>query len=216
VNVRWRLMVLALQLCMLCGATFELTGRPYSSETWFTAGLLALIVNPQLLEPYYPRPADVVVNCIIGIVLYLTTARNVAIAGWNLLVIGLALALVLGLIALVFGAGRRDGRLLPVARFATILTRSASSRVIYSAIYWLAVLEFRSVGSNDFWLLTFTWVVVTGLGLVNWQAAWSALSAGPMPCTAEGMMGPSLLLLSSASLPSPGTAVRLRAAGHLA
>ena len=58
-NVRWRLLILCAQVLALSVATYLVTGKPYAPETWYAAGILAVVINPQLLEPYYPRPADV-------------------------------------------------------------------------------------------------------------------------------------------------------------
>jgi len=60
---------MAIQLLILGLATYLVTGAVISAETWFLAGLLSIVVNPQLLEPWYPRPQDVLVNSLIAIVL---------------------------------------------------------------------------------------------------------------------------------------------------
>ena len=76
-NVRWRLGVLFAQLALLIVGTYLATGSLYSTEVWFLAGLLAVVVNPQLLEPFYHRPGDVVANSIIGLFLYFSATRQV-------------------------------------------------------------------------------------------------------------------------------------------
>jgi hypothetical protein len=53
VTIRWRLGILTVQLVVLVIATLNVTGSLLVTETWFMAGLLAVVINPQLLEPWY-------------------------------------------------------------------------------------------------------------------------------------------------------------------
>jgi hypothetical protein len=53
-TVRWRLVVLFCQLIAITVPTSAVTGSPFSTDTWY-ASLIALAVNTQLLEPYFPR-----------------------------------------------------------------------------------------------------------------------------------------------------------------
>lgn len=46
--------------------------------------MLALIVNPQLLEPYYPRPGDVLGNCVLALGLYFTATKATYPTGWRI------------------------------------------------------------------------------------------------------------------------------------
>lgn len=215
-NIRWRLSILALQLILLSYATYLVTGRPYASQTWFAAGMLALIINPQILEPFYSRPVDVVANALICLILYLTATRTATPAAWNAFLIANALAGLLAVIALVFGAGRREGRLVGVGRSAAVITRVATSRSVYSVVFWLGLIAFRTPASRDFWTLGLAWAGVTVMGVINWQAAWGSLDGHATPCAGEGMLGPSLLLVSATTLQPPGSAVELSAAGKRA
>ena len=56
-SIRWRLAVLFAQSAALIAVTFVNTGRGLSAEIWFAA-VVAIIVNKQLLEPYFARPVD--------------------------------------------------------------------------------------------------------------------------------------------------------------
>ena len=209
-SIRWRIVVLLVQLAALSVATALVTGRPYAVETWYGAGMLSLIINPQILEPHYHRPGDVVGNSFFALLLYVTAPRVKYEIGWQVLAVFLFLSLTIGLAALVLGASRKEGKGVGIGRAATVLSKAATSRAIFSAVFALSLLEYRDVSSPDFWLLLTTWSAVTLIGLVNWQAFWGSLSGGPIPCSAEGMIGPSLLILSSPTLPQPGTAVRVR------
>src|SRR3989337_2455028 len=133
-NIRWRLFILFLQLSILIIVTIIVTGNPYTGETWFVAGILVVVINPQLLEPYYPRPADVIGNSILALVLYTTTDKTITEPGWSFLAILLSILLVIGIIATLFGAGRVKGSQLPIARAASIISREATSLKIYSII----------------------------------------------------------------------------------
>jgi hypothetical protein len=91
----------------------------------------------------------------------------------------------------------------------------ANSGVIYSAVFWLAAVDFFPDLARGFWVLAAAWAVIMLLGRINWQIAWSTATGAPLPCTPEGMVGPSMLAISSVSVPPPGAGVRLRGAGGI-
>jgi len=208
-TIRWRLGLLCVQLIVLMGGTALVTGRPYAGEPWFFAGLLAVVINPQLIEPFYPRPVDVVANSILGLFLYLTADRSAANLGWQVLAVVLSLSLLLGLCTSVLGAGRTQGRFLRVARATRLLTQPISARKIYSAIFWLAVIEFRPTSHREFWFLGGTWLVLMVLSIPNWESIWTSSTSAQPVARIEGMIGPSRLLVSAPSLPRPGEALAL-------
>lgn len=210
-TIRWRLGVLALQLLVLGAATAIVRGQPVSGETWFFAGLLAVVVNPQLLEPWYPRPQDVLVNSLIGLALYRVTPHDAGGAGWTILAGFLILSGLSALLALVLGAGREEGLGVPIGRGASAVSRVGSAAIIYSAIFWLSLVEAHVRPQGTFWLLGGAWVVIMVLGAVNWQAAWAVVAQRPLPCTPEAMVGPSVLMVASTQLPASGTTVQLQA-----
>lgn len=210
-NIRWRLGVLAIQLVVLGVATYIVQGRPFAAELWFGAGLLMIIINPQLLEPYYPRPGDVVANSLFGLVLYALSTKEVGELGWTMFAIGLVFFLVVGALSLILGAGREIGSFATIGRSARVISQAATARAIYSVIFWLSLLEFRPDLGVEFWLLGGTWTVLVFLGRINWQSVWSTLRAAPVPAIAEGMVGPARLLLSAPDLPTSGTPIVLRA-----
>jgi len=209
-TVRWRLALLAVQLAILLTASVIVTGQPVTGETWFLAGLLAVIINPQLLEPWYSRPADVLGNAIVAGFLIMTAPRGAAADGWYLLGAFIAIAAVVALLALVLGAGRAEGESAAIGRSAATLSRIASATVIYSGVFWLSALDFHPSLGRDLWVLGGAWAIIVLLARVNWQAIWSAATGRPMPCAPQGMIGPSTLIVTSDSLPPPGTSVLLR------
>jgi hypothetical protein len=212
-SIRWRLAVLFIQLGILLLATLMVTGQPFVAATWFAAGLLALIINPQLLEPFYTRPVDVLANSILGLLLYFTADRRVAAIGWDALAVVLVALLVLSIIALLFGAGREEGLLVGIARSATLITRAATSRVIWSIVFFLGLMETYGLANPAFWRLGISWAGISLIGAVNWQAVYGSLSGTPSLCRAEGMLGPSLLLVSAPTLPPAGTSIQVQGAG---
>ncbi len=213
-SVRWRLGVLVLQLATLGIVTAVATGWPYSGETWFIAGLLVAVVNPQLLEPYYPRPADVLANSVLFFVLFLVTDKSVAQPGWNALAVIVVLFFGLASFALWVGAGTAKPNLASAARAARYLSQVASARLLYSAVFFLSLLEFDHTLSSKFWTLAVGWVLITGLGLVNWQSVFMT-AVGQAPNTkAEAMIGPSVMLISAPEIPEPGTRVVVRSRFH--
>ena len=196
-NIRWRLGVTAIQLIILLVATFLVTGRLVVPETWLLAGLLAIVINPQLLEPWYPKPQDVLANTVIAGALAAISPRAVTGPGW--LVLGAILSgfFVAALLALALGAAREEGVGVSVGRAAAGVSRVASGLVIYSCVFWISLVEYRPAFDNDFWTLGAAWAGVVLFGRVNWQAAWATMTGAPLPCTPEGMIGPSMLLITT-------------------
>jgi len=208
-NIRWRLGILATQLFLLGCGTWLATGKIYSGEIWFFAGLLSIVVNPQLLEPFYPRPADVLANSIIGMFLFFIAKKNIVGSGWTMLAFGFLFSIFLSVIALSLGARRSEGILAQFGRSANVLIRPLTARVIYSAIFWLALLEFDLKLSHRFWILGGTWALIMLISRINWQNAWATVSGTPASIKLEGMIGPSRLLISSPTLPPLGSSLLL-------
>lgn len=212
-NIRWRLGTLGIQLVALALATWAAEGKVVTDEAWFFAGLLAIAINPQLWEPFYPRPADVIGNAIFGLLLIATTTRNVAPTGWTILTVLLTVFLVLGALATVLGAAREPNRFAGLATSARQLTQLASAKVIYSGVFLLSALEAYPGFTEGFWVLICAWLALLGLGGANWQTFWSNLRGGPVLTQALGMTGPAWLTVTAPSLPSPGTWVALEMRG---
>jgi hypothetical protein len=180
-------------------------------EVWYASGLLAVIINALLLEPYYPRPYDVIANSVIGILLFAWSPHAVARPGWNALLGFLLVSAVLAAVALVFGATRDQPP--GFARSARMLSSYATAKVIYSSIFWLSLIEQFGVRSGHFWTLGVTWALIVFLGSVRWEQVWASMSRAPAPGHAEGLLGPSTLLVIAGDLPSPGNAVHVEARG---
>lgn len=210
-NVRWRLSVLGLQLLILATVSYLVTGQLYATGTWYFAVLLAIAINPQLLEPYYSRPSDVVANSIIFILLATTTPHAKTQAGWLFVGTGVVIAMLLSIIALVLGAGRRAGKFIGIASGAKSLSQVATSKVIYSAVFLLSAIETYPSLNRNFWILLIGWAVILILGGINWQAVWTSSRGREEYCIVEGMIGPSILLVSAPNLPPPGKTVALKA-----
>jgi len=209
-NIRWRLSVMGAQLVVLAGITFLITGKPYSNEIWFFAGLLSIVINPQLLEPYYPRPPDVIANSLIFFVLYALAPKTITGIGWNLGALIFVVALILAVIALVMGASRKEDKFSGLARFAKTMSQTASARVIYSTVFFLSVLESNPDLNDDFWRLIVAWVVIMFIGRINWQSAWSLSFRKPVFCKIEGMIGPTNIIISAPDLPHPGSQITFK------
>jgi hypothetical protein len=208
-NIRWRLVILATQLVLLGCGTWLATGRIYSGEIWFIAGLLSVVINPQLLEPFYPRPVDVLANSIIGLVLFFIVKKNIVGPGWKALASGFTISIILSAVALGLGTRKGEGILTHLGRAANVFTRPLTARVIYSAIFWLALLEFDSGMGSRFWILGGAWAVIMLISKINWQNAWAILSGAPTTAQIEGMIGPSRLLISAPTLPPLGSGLSL-------
>lgn len=214
-SARWRLAAFAIQLLIITCVTQAAIGFPLSSATWFSS-LIALSINTQLLEPYFPRPVDVLANSIVGLLFYVLAPKSIAAPGWHALAVALAGATVVSVTAVFFGAGRAEGPLLLVARASRVLSGAFSAAAIYSAVFWLGLLD--SVGGVDqrFWAIALAWLLVLSIGAVNWQALWATASGGPLPASPEGLIGPSRLLIAGPEMPPQGQAVVLSGGGQTA
>src|SRR5688500_10186759 len=107
-TIRWRLVALLLQTFVLGTATYLATGAVVSNEIWFCSGLLAIVVNPQLLEPFYPKPQDVLGNAIIGSALAFASPKAITRPGWAVLLVFLLVVGVSALLAILLGAGKKE------------------------------------------------------------------------------------------------------------
>lgn len=187
--------------------TKYVTGAWFSTQNWFLAGLLAIAINPQLLEPYFSKPVDVIANGIIFLFIYATVQPTFTWRAWNAAAVMVSLCLALSLVAVLFGF--RKDRLGGPARAARLVAQIASSRVVYSIVFVLAVLEWRPLDRADPWQLFGAWLVVIFAGTINWETVWSAASGAAAPARIEGNVGPSIVMLSAQQLPPAGSTVTL-------
>ncbi|MBC2601893.1 helicase HerA domain-containing protein [Puniceicoccus vermicola] len=209
-NIRWRLSLSLIQFAIIVGLCFYITGDLFTKETWFIAGLLSVIINPQLLEPYYSRPTDVIVNTIFFGLLALNTPKTTTVFGWSIFGTIFAVAAILATLALFLGAGRRNSKYSGIANSFRSLSQLASARIIYSVVFVLAAMEEFPTNQSDFWAIIAVWVTILVLGRVNWQSLWSVSRDGEALCIVEGMVGPSSLLISAPDLPATGKPVIIR------
>ena len=214
-SIRWRLAILALQFLAIGVTTKLVLGNYLSEATWFAA-MAALIINTQLLEPWFAKPVDTLANSAVGLMIVRFATKTQAHDAWTALAILLWAGVALASIALVLGAGARTGLRQRMGITARVLSKKLTAPIIYGSIFWLALAEFSGGLTPTFWKLSLCWVIPTILGAVNWQSAIAAAKGGPEPATIEGMIGPSKLLISSADAPSIGSSVTLTTAGSTA
>jgi hypothetical protein len=201
-NIRWRIGILGLQLLVLLSATAVVVGRPLTTDVWFFAGLLAVAINPQLLEPYYPRPGDVVGNSIVFLLLYAVAPRSVAAIGWQIAAIVVALMGMLALVGVLASQRpKRGAHGFDLSRAARGISQTASAQRIYSTAFFLSLIDFRAPGDQDFWVLSGAWAGLIVLGNINWQRIWTSSSSVSGACTVEGVVGPSVLTVTAPNLP---------------
>ena len=211
-NIRWRIGALVVQFGALAVVSYIVTGRPIVDEIWFFAGLLAVAINPQLLEPYYPRPGDVIANTIVFFVLYAVTEKTATTLGWQISAVFLGVTCLLAIIGVLVGRG---GSVSGVGRAARGLSQIASAQVIYSIVFFLSAIEFRPTFTHDFWVMMTGWATLVIVGRLNWQSIWRSASRGGESCVVEGMIGPSVLIVSSPSLPEAGRWVSIGTEGDM-
>lgn len=200
-SIRWRLAILAIQLAILGSAAWWIGGTPLLPDAWFVSGLLAIVINPQLLDPFYVRPQDVIANSVFGLALILLANKDTVPALWTILAVLLVVSALLALLAVLLGAGREVGETVRFARAARLLSQYTTSWVVYSSIFWLSVIEEFRITSDAFAVAVAAWVALVIIGHVNWQSVWSAATGRPIPGQVEGMLGPSRIAITAPDIP---------------
>ena len=206
-NIRWRLSVVAIQLLILSTSTYITTGQFYSGATWFSAGLFSVVIGSQILEPFYSGPTDIIGNVVISILLWLTTEKEAAYPAWIFFLIVMILNFALALIALIFGAGKEEGRFVKFARFSSFISSKLTALLIYSVIFWLALIETYPKYESAFWTLGISWAIIVFIGSINWQKTFLIFTGKKKECTVEEMIGPSRVSIKAHELPRPGSQI---------
>ncbi len=209
-NIRWRLSIFVIQMSILLGFSYIVTGELISGNTWFVAGIFSVVINPQLLEPFYAKPADVVGNCILSLLLYFTTQKYQVSVGWDFFAILLGILIIIALIAIIFGSGKKNASRSTIGKIAMIISGEATSVRIYSIVFWLSLLDLFSLSSIDLWLLATGWLIIVTIGLINWERIWEEISRHRKHLEIEGMIGPNRLLVSSKFLSRPGSIIKIQ------
>jgi hypothetical protein len=213
-RLSWRLAILAIQLVILSSISWLVTGELVTSESWFLAGLLAVVINPQLLEPFYPKPADVIGNGLLFLFFYGAGLQKglpvITTWAWHGAAGIFSFAIVLAIIGILFGLRKDNGSLTRFGRAARAVSMQATSRRIYSTVFLLSAVQWQPTWSGRFWILIAGWVTLVLIGIINWQRLWETTSGSGSTCKIEGSLGPSVLLVSATSLPAPGSWLNIR------
>jgi hypothetical protein len=196
---------------VLASGTWLATGSPWQNSLWFFSGLLAMALNRQLIEPFYPRPADTIANSIVAIFLVLVADKTVAGPGW--LAAGIFFGLAGGLSLAAQLLGRASGPWSRIGRSARTLTDHATAVPIYSVVFVLALLEAFPPTDRAFWILAIAWFVLATIGVVNWERAFRA-DRTHGDSRVVGFVGPSLLVLESQVMPRVGTPIGIMSGGR--
>ncbi|PSL01229.1 ATP-binding protein [Cecembia rubra] len=207
-SIKFRIILLALQVLILSFATYLVTGQFAVNEVWYFSGLLAIVINPLLLEPWYPKSYDTLANSIIAILLCFVVSPNVAIVGWTFLKVFLAILIITSIIQLVYNAKKeKEDNIRLKALFP--LFKLGKATVIYSLVFWLSVIELYPTINNNFWILGGCWALLTFTRFINWEEYFLDITDKPTPVSPIGIIGPSNLLVTSRSLQKVGTKVKV-------
>lgn len=212
-TIRWRLGILFVQILAIIIVTKIGTGAWLSQTTWFTS-LIALVLNTQLLEPWFARPVDTLANSVVGLVIAWFAPKTSTSDAWVVLSIVLISGGGLSLLALFLGANAEEAWERRIGSTSRIVSKRLTAPVIYGVIFWLSLLEYAHGLTPTFWTLSLTWATTTILGAVDWQRALAEASGTPVLATVEGMIGPNKLLISSDTAPPVGSPVTLSGGGR--
>src|SRR4051812_44162982 len=108
-TIRWRLAIFLVELLVIVVGSRLLTGAFFSGATWYSS-LFAIPINVQLLEPFFPRPVDVLANSIVGLAFFAMAPTDVTRPGWTFLALALGFGVLLSAMAVFIGANRTEGR----------------------------------------------------------------------------------------------------------
>ncbi len=209
-RIRWRFAIVGLQLILALIANKYIFDQFLINEAWFYAGILALIINPPLLEPWYSKPVEVIANTFIFLSFYVTTEVTITNSVWLCIAIYLGLSSIFAIIATIGGANKKPHKRFILAQPARILSQYASARFIYSSIFVLASFEAYQDNLPIFFDLLIFWFFITLIGYVNWQRIWEARDTDLYLCDIEGMVGPTLLNVSTTRLPVRGANILIQ------
>src|SRR3954469_9467455 len=77
---RQRLVALALNLALLCATTWAVTGSPLAElggqGLWFYSAAIAFLLADLVVEPWYTKPADALVNAAAAGIAVVTASRT--------------------------------------------------------------------------------------------------------------------------------------------
>ncbi|HAL17047.1 MAG TPA: hypothetical protein DCP32_09950 [Anaerolineaceae bacterium] len=208
-KIRARLLIFFIQLLILIGATYLATQKLVSGDNWFVAGLFAVIINPQLLEPFYPRPADVLGNSLFSLFLCIVAQKGIMKVGWTIFSIVLIIFIILSLITIVFGSRNNQTRLHSLAKATKTISKEATALRIYSIVFLLSLVDKYPSFTTPFWIICSAWLLIVFITVVDWERAWNSFNGFIGDGSVEGMIGPSTLLVSAPEIPSPGKTVVL-------
>lgn len=209
-TIKARIILLVFQLIVLLGCTYWVTSQVAVNEIWFFSGLLAIVINPILLEPWYPKSYDTLSNSIIALLLCFVVTPNVAIVGWTVAKIFLICLIVVSLFKLAHQNQSNESNKKLYAFFP--LFKIGTAVIIYSIVFWLSVLELYMPTTPSFWVLAICWSTLTFTRFINWELYFLEISDKPLPIYPLGMIGPSTLLITTRKLDAVGTRVNVSTA----
>lgn len=175
-------------LVALWGVNFALTSSgnlPTGDRAlWFHGGLLVLIIGLCWVEAFFTKPADVVINSLVAYISASTLTNPPLGEWWDALRIASGVLFVVSLAIIWLGGPvRSESQLPPWKRFAYhLVTRLGSSRVLFSAVFVLALLSFHDMASPEARVLVGFWLVILVLDAMDLDVllshAWSRATRG--------------------------------------
>ncbi|GAA4281966.1 ATP-binding protein [Gaetbulibacter aestuarii] len=206
--IKSRIILLGFQLFVLSVATYLVIGKIATNEVWYFSGLLAIIINPILLEPWYPKTYDTLGNSIIGFLLTLVVTPTVAPIGWTVLQAFLAILVLVSIVQIIHNAKKEKDEYSRIKALFPLFKLGTAS-IIYSTIFWLAVIEAYPTSDNKFWILGICWGILSVSRYINWEVYFFDVTNRPTPITPLGIIGPSTLIVTSRSLQPIGTRINV-------
>jgi uncharacterized protein len=171
-----RLVILVLYAFLLFSVCRFLFGTwlPPNAEKglWLYASFAHLLLGTLLLSPYFTKPADAVSDAVIGAIVLPEVAGAVsnlhetwAVWAWKSIFAYYVAVIVIGSLAMLMRSARPIRGRQMAESFYMLSTRLGETSLIFSILFFFALLAFHLEDKREFVTLAGTWVVIVPLRL---------------------------------------------------
>lgn len=164
-----RVIILFVALAVAVGLSILLTGAVLPQDvrqaSLFQNTLLLVIIGSAILEHHFTKPADSLVNAVVGLVTLLTVYNFAPLTLWWIFFAYVVLVLVLALVCVAVSSG---SEIVGLARsIADLSYRPAvvlgQGRVLFSALFFFSLFSFYSLQSPITVSLVIFWALYMSL-----------------------------------------------------
>jgi len=142
------------------GGIRNITGNKLDSNIWFYAGALLIIMGAYLVEPFFTKPSDAVVNSIAVLIALWGLSSREALVGYRFILLYSLLIFSASLSAILLKEISSD-KVKQISKFAYLISvNGGNAKIIFSIVYLLAAYSYFAIPQNlvayniifSFWL----------------------------------------------------------------